>query len=166
MPEEKAADDNSRGVPGTDSDWDGVLERARAGDREALGLLAAQSRDYLLAIAHAELDEALRGKVAVSDVVQETLLTAQAAIGQFEGNNRNEFLAWMRGILKNDLRGVVRQYKGIQKRKVGRERAIDDSAEPRIDVASPNTDSIASREISAANNRSPDLRACAMRQES
>lgn len=116
------------------ADFANLVERARAGDEQALGALLQDCRDYLLLIANQDLDGDVREKIGASDVVQETLFTAQAAIDQFRGNSRNEFLAWVRGILKNDLKDVVRHYKGAKKRQIRRETAIHDSALPRIDV--------------------------------
>lgn len=102
-----------------------LLRLARDGDRCALGELIQDCRAYLLLVANRELDQDLRAKLGGSDLVQETLLTAQHAFDQFEGENRDELIAWLRAILKNDIKGARRQYKGIQKRTVDRESPLD-----------------------------------------
>jgi RNA polymerase sigma-70 factor (ECF subfamily) len=91
------------------------------GDRESLGELLAQCRGYLLAIAHAELDETLRGKLAVSDVVQETLLRVQQNFAGFRGTAEDELLAWLRQILANYLKDVRRSFRRTEKRNIERE---------------------------------------------
>ena len=67
------------------TDVEQTIRRAKGGERDCLEALAAQCRGYLLAIAHGELDETLRAKVAVSDVVQETLMRAQEKLPEFRG---------------------------------------------------------------------------------
>ncbi len=97
------------------------IESAREGDRESLGELFAQCRGYLLAIAHTELDDMLRGKVAVSDVVQETLLRAQQNFAGFRGSGEEELLAWVRQILANYVTDVRRSFRASSKRDIGKE---------------------------------------------
>jgi RNA polymerase sigma-70 factor (ECF subfamily) len=97
---------------------------ARAGNRESLGQLVAQCRGYLLAIAHAELDDTLRGKLAVSDVVQETLLRVQEKLPDFRGNSEPELLAWIRQILLHYIADVRRAYRQTNKRQIDREVAL------------------------------------------
>ncbi len=57
-------------------------------------------------------------------MVQESLLTAHQHFGQFEGNSKSEFLAWLRKILSNDLHQARRTFKGTQKRQLDRERQL------------------------------------------
>ncbi len=97
------------------------IAAAREGDRVSLGEIFAQCRGYLLAIAHTELDDTLRGKLAVSDVVQETLLRAQQNFAGFRGNGEEELLAWVRQILANYITDVRRSFRGASKRDIGRE---------------------------------------------
>ena len=97
------------------------IEAARRGDRESLGELFAQCRGYLLAIAHAELDDHLRGKLAVSDVVQETLLRVQQNFAGFRGAGEQELLAWIRQILANYVTDVRRSFRQSGKRDIGKE---------------------------------------------
>lgn len=100
-----------------------LLQRGRNGDQAALGELLQSCRDYLLLVANQDLDERLRAKMGASDVVQETLFTAQDAFDQFEGASREEMLAWMRAILKNDLLTAHRHY-NTKKRQTTKESPI------------------------------------------
>lgn len=104
-----------------------LIEAARGGDRHALAELVDSCRDYLLLVANQDLHDDLRAKLGASDLVQETLMSAHNAFDGFEGNSRSEFLAWLRGILKNDLLEAHRHYKGVQKRQVDREAPMDDT---------------------------------------
>lgn len=111
----------SSGDPAQTSDLECTIQAAQAGNRESLGELVAQCRGYLLAIAHAELDDTLRGKLAVSDVVQETLLRVQQKLPDFRGNSERELLAWIRQILLHYITDVRRAYRQTDKRRIDRE---------------------------------------------
>ena len=99
------------------------LELARDGDDSAMGQLFQQYRHYLLLIANREVNPAVRNKVAPSDIVQESLMTAHQIFEQFEGGSEGELQAWLRQILINDAYEAGRKYRA-QKRAVDRERPI------------------------------------------
>lgn len=99
------------------------LGLARDGNDSAMGLLLQQYRDYLLLIANREVDPAVRNKVAPSDIVQESLLTAHQKFEQFAGGSEGELLAWLRQILINGVYQAGRKYRA-KKRAVDRERPI------------------------------------------
>jgi RNA polymerase sigma-70 factor (ECF subfamily) len=109
-------------------DFHQLIERAREGDNQAIGELLQQHRDYLLLVANQELDDALQAKLGASDLVQESMFTAQANFQQFHGTTRQELLAWLRRILHNDLLHAQRRYKSIQKRELAKEVPVDGSA--------------------------------------
>lgn len=97
-----------------------LLGEAHAGSPEAIGRLWALCRLRLLAMANEEVGDDVRAKAAASDVVQETFLRAQQALGRFCGDTPDELLAWLRTILRNHLSNVRRHYH-TDKRRVGRE---------------------------------------------
>lgn len=103
------------------SGFEALIRAAKHGDRQSLGDLVNQCRGYLLAIAHAELDETLRGKLAVSDVVQETLLRVQQNVKEFRGDDEAALLAWIRQILMNYVADVRRAFRQSEKRNIDRE---------------------------------------------
>ncbi len=82
------------------------LLRARAGDAAALGELLDGFRDYLLAVAHHELDGDLRARIGPSDLVQETFLRSQRAFAGFSGATDEELRAWLAQILVNRCRDL------------------------------------------------------------
>lgn len=103
------------------------IREARAGSTEALGRVLEFCRGYLLLIANNQLATGLRGKVAPSDLVQQTFLEAHRDFAQFEGESEAEMLAWLRRILLNTLANTVRDL-NAEKRQVTREIALTDRA--------------------------------------
>ena len=98
-----------------------LLEQARDGSTMAIGSLLEAARSYLLLQADQELPLALRAKVGLSDIVQETALDAQRCFPRFRGTTQAELYAWLRIILQNNVRDVVRRFEVSQKRTVQRE---------------------------------------------
>src|SRR5437660_8973435 len=94
-----------------------------AADEPAMAL--ERFRDYLRLLARLQLDPRLQGKLDASDLVQQTLLKAHQARGQFRGRTFAEQAAWLRQILANTLANAVRDL-ARAKRDVGRERSLED----------------------------------------
>ena len=88
-------------------------------------------RPYLQLLARGQLAGRWRGKLDASDVVQQTLLHAWRAAGQFRGQSDGELAAWLRQILTRQLANAVRDL-GRAKRDAARERSLaadlDDSS--------------------------------------
>jgi RNA polymerase sigma-70 factor, ECF subfamily len=103
-------------------DW---LQAARHGSREAMGNLLEACRPYLLLVANRELAADLRAKGGASDVVQDTFLDGHRNFGRFNGDTEAELLAWLRGILVNNLAMFERRYRRTAKRKVACERSLE-----------------------------------------
>jgi RNA polymerase sigma-70 factor, ECF subfamily len=117
--ESKCGDDGTAEVQ-----FQRLIQLARTGDRQSLEQLFDSCRDYLLLIANQQLEKKLQAKIGPSDVVQESLITAHRKLDQFTGASRPELLAWLRGILINDMRMARRQYSAI-KRSVNQEARFD-----------------------------------------
>jgi RNA polymerase sigma-70 factor (ECF subfamily) len=96
-----------------------------AGDR---ALTLEQFRDYLRLVARLQIDARLRGKLDPSDLVQQTLLKAHQAQGQFRGASPAEQAAWLRQILTRTLANAIRDYTRA-KRDVTLERSLQASLE-------------------------------------
>src|SRR5262245_47931090 len=87
-----------------------------------------QFRPYLHLLARLQLDRRLQAKLDASDVVQQTLLQAHQALGQFRGTTDAERAAWLRQILARCLGHALRDF-GRDKRDVGRERSLEAAVE-------------------------------------
>jgi RNA polymerase sigma-70 factor (ECF subfamily) len=109
-----------------------LLDRARAGDEQAIGQLLASFESYLTLLARVRLGPKLRGKVDPGDVVQETFLDATRQFPNFRGTHEAELAVWLRRILAGQLALTMRRFLGSKGRDVRLERDIqqqvDDSA--------------------------------------
>jgi RNA polymerase sigma-70 factor, ECF subfamily len=108
-----------------------LLRLARAGDQGARDRLFAACRNYVAVAARAEVASWLKAKVDPSDLVQQTLLEAHRGMANFRGETEAEWLGWLRRILEHNAADYVRQYHGVEKRRVGREVSLarDDDSE-------------------------------------
>src|ERR1700739_4804085 len=87
-----------------------LLTLARAGDRQAMGRLLEQYRQYLLLLARLQIGRRLQGKGDASDLVQETFYKAHRDFAGFRGRSEAELIAWLRQMLATSLAGLVRRY--------------------------------------------------------
>ena len=83
-----------------------------------------QFRSYLKFLARVQMDPRLRSKVDDSDLVQQTLMAAHRAIGEFRGTTSEEMAAWLRQILARNLTHAVRDAHR-EKRDVKREQSLE-----------------------------------------
>jgi RNA polymerase sigma-70 factor (ECF subfamily) len=102
----------------------GLLRRARAGDRPAVGLLLERYRCYLTLLARLQIGRRLQGKFDPADVVQETFLQAHGKFDQFQGSTEAELVGWLRQVLASRLAKLVRHYWGTRGRDVRLERRL------------------------------------------
>jgi RNA polymerase sigma-70 factor (ECF subfamily) len=100
-----------------------LISAAHRGSNDALGKLLQEVRPYLLVIARQEMGQQLAGKVAPSDLVQETIVGACQSFNDFRGWTRDELLAWLRTILLNELANTRRHF-ATSKRDVAREQGV------------------------------------------
>jgi RNA polymerase sigma-70 factor (ECF subfamily) len=80
-------------------------------------------RNYLCLLARSRLGPRLRGKLDASDIVQQTLLKAHQARGQFRGGGDAELAAWLRQVLARTLADAARAF-GAGMRDLGREQDV------------------------------------------
>lgn len=112
---------NERQWIATNDPFDAWLSAAKTGSQDDLGRVLETCRGYLLAMAEAELGSTLRPKAGASDLVQESLLEAQADFEQFRGSTWTEFQAWVGRIMKNNVADLGRKFRETHRREIGRE---------------------------------------------
>jgi RNA polymerase sigma-70 factor (ECF subfamily) len=98
-----------------------LIQAARGGSQQALWQLIEACRTYLLLVANQELPTDVQGKVAASDLVQDSLLEAHRDFPQFAGHTRHQLMGWLRRILLNNVADAHRRYEEAAKRRASRE---------------------------------------------
>ena len=104
----------------------GLLERARAGDREAFERLFSHYRRYLRQVIDLRLDQRLRQRVDTSDVIQETQLEAFRRLADYLERAPMPFRIWLRKMAHERLIMARRHHVGAARRAVGREVRLPD----------------------------------------
>ena len=100
-----------------------VLDKARAGDDEALSALLQIYLPYLKLLARLNFSSRLSARIDASDLVQETALQVQRDLFQFRGKTEKELMAWFRRIMANTAAASMRHHTR-RRRDIGNERAI------------------------------------------
>lgn len=101
-----------------------LIVLAREGDSEALGELCDRHRPYLRLLSRRTLDTRIQKRVAESDLVQLTLLSAVRNFPQFSGDNSAQFVAWLQVQHERNVIDAARAQRA-EKRNVQREEAAD-----------------------------------------
>jgi len=88
-----------------------LFTAAMSGDTVALNRLFAEVRPMLLVAAQPLLPDWLRQRIGLSDLVQETLANAFAALPQFRADNVAQFIAWLKSIQQNQAKTLIAFHK-------------------------------------------------------
>jgi len=106
------------------SEVDGLLDRLRHGDKQALATLYSRHRDRLWNLVNLRLDRRLIGRLDADDVLQEAYLDAAERIGHYINDHSGSFFVWLRLIVIQTLVNVHRRHLGAQMRDAKREVSI------------------------------------------
>lgn len=90
-----------------------------------MGQLLEHHRPYLKLLARRIIGEQLASRLDESDIVQQTCLSVFGRIEGFDGDDPDQFVAWLRTIHENNVRNVLRDHVSTQKRSVNRELALE-----------------------------------------
>lgn len=107
-----------------------LLERAAAGNQDAVNDLFARYRDRLRAMVRLRLNRRLQGRVDPSDVLQDAYLEISKGIGAYLEAPKLPFFLWLRHITGQKLIAVHRQHLGAQMRDADREVSLYRGALP------------------------------------
>lgn len=108
-----------------------LIANAKAGDRDATGKLLEAYRAYLKTATEGEIDDVMKARVDVSDIVQQTCLSAIRKIGDFGGSSQGQFVAWLNKIHERNIQDAIRHNKHVEKRAVSKEQPFQGSSSPR-----------------------------------
>ena len=112
-----------------------LLERARAGDQDALNALFTRHRERLRRMVEMRLDWRLQARIDASDVIQEAHLEAASRLGEYLRAPRLPFFLWLRLVVGERLTKLHRQHLGAQMRAAGREVSLYREALPEASSA-------------------------------
>jgi RNA polymerase sigma-70 factor (ECF subfamily) len=107
-----------------------LLERARAGEREALNEIFTRHRERLRRMVDMRLDRRLQARVDASDVIQDGYADAMARLDEYLREPRIPLFLWLRLIVGERLLKVHRYHIGAQMRNAGREVSLYRGALP------------------------------------
>lgn len=105
----------------TDRSDEDLVRSARDGDEAARAALVERHARRLRARARRRIPQAVRGKVAESDIVQETWIAAFLHLDEFHERGDGSFARWMATVLDRKVLDEVRRFAGTGKRDVQRE---------------------------------------------
>jgi RNA polymerase sigma-70 factor (ECF subfamily) len=107
-----------------------LIERARAGDREALNALFARHRDRLCRMVETRLDPRLRARLDASDVVQDAYVEVVERLQEYLRDPKMPLFLWLRLVVGERLVRLHRNHLGTQMRDAGREISLYREALP------------------------------------
>src|SRR5712692_4469109 len=107
-----------------------LIERARAGDREALNALLARHRDRLRRMVEMRLDSRLQARLDASDVIQDAYVEVAERLDEYLRDPQMPFFLWLRLVVGERLMRLHRHHLGTQMRDAGREVSLYRGALP------------------------------------
>lgn len=109
-----------------------LLDRARRGDSQALGLLLDRYRDETRRLVQLRIDPLLRSRADESDIVQETQIDAARRFEDYLTRRPMPFRIWLRRTALQRLSKIRRQHLDVSKRSVQRELHLSDDASQQL----------------------------------
>ncbi len=120
-PEERSLELEAPGSAATQA----LIERARAGDADALNDLFARHHGLMVEMARRKIGPRLRQKEDADDLAQTTFREATRDFGQYQYRGEGSFLRWLVQILQNKIRDKA-EYYAATKRDSSREFSADE----------------------------------------
>src|SRR5262245_28939712 len=93
-----------------------LLERARAGDRDALSEIFARHRDRLCRMVELRLDRRLQARLDACDVIQDAYLEIARRLDEYLRDPKLPFFLWLRLVVGEQLIDLHRRHLGAQMR--------------------------------------------------
>ncbi len=111
-----------------------LLDGVKRGDAEAVNLLLDRYREAVQRMVQMRLDQKIKRRVGVSDVVQDVLVEANRRLRDYLKNPTIAFHLWIRQIAKDRIIDAHRRHRGSGKRSVDREQALAPASEERSSI--------------------------------
>ncbi len=112
------------------SDTFELIERARAGDAQALNEIFARHRDRLRRMVEMRLDRRLQARIDASDVIQDAYLEVATRLEEYLRHPELPLFLWLRLVVGERLATLHRHHLGTQMRDAGREVSLYREALP------------------------------------
>jgi RNA polymerase sigma-70 factor (ECF subfamily) len=112
-----------------------LIQRARAGDRQALSELFTRHRDRLRRMVQMRLDWRLQARIDASDVIQDAFVEAATRLGDYLEDPAMPLFLWLRFLVGERLMILHRHHLGAQMRDAAREIALYREALPEASSA-------------------------------
>jgi RNA polymerase sigma-70 factor, ECF subfamily len=107
-----------------------LIERARAGDRDALNEIFTRHRDRLRRMVALRLDWRLQARIDASDVIQDAYVEVATRLEEYLRHPALPLFLWLRLVVGERLSKLHRQHLGAQMRDAGREVSLYREALP------------------------------------
>src|SRR5262245_34695765 len=107
-----------------------LLERARAGDRDALNAIFARHRDRLRRMVVMRLDRRVQARLDHSDVIQDAYVDVVTRLDEYLRDPRLPLFLWLRLVVGERLLKLHRHHLGTQMRDAGLEVSLYRGALP------------------------------------
>jgi RNA polymerase sigma-70 factor (ECF subfamily) len=107
-----------------------LIERAKAGDRDALNDIFTRHRARLRRMVELRLDWRLHARVDASDVIQDAYLEVATRLEEYLREPRLPLFLWLRLVVGERLSKLHRHHLGAQMRDAGREVSLYRAAFP------------------------------------
>jgi RNA polymerase sigma-70 factor (ECF subfamily) len=101
-----------------------LLQGAQAGDGDAVNRLLERHRQAVHRMVQMRLDQKIRRRVDVSDVVQDVFVEANRRLKEYLKNPEMPFHLWLRHIAQDRIIDAHRRHRVSAKRSVDQERAL------------------------------------------
>lgn len=101
-----------------------LLDNAKQGDTDAVNRLLDRHREAVHRLVQMRLDQKIKQRVDVSDVVQDVLVEANRRLRDYLRNPSMAFHLWIRQIAKDRIIDAHRRHRSSGKRSVDREQML------------------------------------------
>lgn len=101
-----------------------LLIGVQEGNADAVNRLLERHRESVRRMVQMRLDQKIRRRVGVSDVVQNVMIEINRRLGDYLSNPQLSFHLWIRQITKDRIIDAHRRHRGSAKRSVDKERPL------------------------------------------